>query len=181
MEEKPDGHERRVEPGQSRSLRRVIEAYDRFEQMVVIILSILIALIVFVALIELVRIVVYMIETETLNPLRQETFHLVFGMIMTLLIALEFRHSIVKVALRHESVVQVKTVILIALIALARKFVILDPATGPATIAALALALLALGAVYWLLRVRDEPARRPQGERSGGEGGKPGSLPPGQG
>jgi uncharacterized membrane protein (DUF373 family) len=72
-----------------------------------------------------------------------------------LLIALEFKHSIIKVALRRGSIIQVKTVILIALIALSRKFVILDVETSPATIAALAFALLALGAVYWLMRERD--------------------------
>ena len=47
--------------------------------------------------------------------------------------------------------------ILIALLALSRKFVILDiTATGAATIAALASATLVLGVVYWLLRERDD-------------------------
>lgn len=54
-----------------------------------------------------------------------------FGMIMTLLIAMEFKHSIVRVALRRDSIIQVKTVILIGLIALARKFVILTPRRAP--------------------------------------------------
>jgi uncharacterized membrane protein (DUF373 family) len=81
-------------------------------------------------------------------------------MIMTLLIALEFKHSIIKVALRRDSIVQVKTVILIALIALSRKFVILDVEASPPKIAALAFALLTLGLVYWLMRERDEIAAR---------------------
>jgi uncharacterized membrane protein (DUF373 family) len=136
-------------------LRHVLMAYENFERIVAVVLSLLIAVIVLVALIELVRIVIYMLETETLNPLQQETFHLVFGMIMTLLIALEFKHSIIKVALRNESVVQVRTVILIALLALARKFVILDVHSSPAQIAALAASLLALGAVYGIVRKRD--------------------------
>ncbi len=55
------------------------------------------------------------------------------------------------------SIIQVKTVVLIALIALSRKFVILDSsATGASTIAALAGATLVLGVVYWLLRERDD-------------------------
>jgi len=46
---------------------------------------------------------------------------------------------------------------LIALIALSRKFVILDiDVTSASTIAALAAATLVLGAVYWLLRERDD-------------------------
>ena len=75
---------------------------------------------------------------------------------MTLLIAMEFKHSIVRVALRRDSIIQVKTVILIALIALARKFVILDPDVSPGKVAALAGATLALGATCWLLRERDD-------------------------
>jgi len=76
---------------------------------------------------------------------------------MTLLIAMEFKYSILRVALRRDSIIQVKTVVLIALIAVSRKFVILDTATTEATkIAALAAALLALGGVYWVLHERDE-------------------------
>ncbi len=48
-------------------------------------------------------------------------------MIMTLLIAMEFKHSIVRVALRRDSIIQVKTVILIGLIALAQ---VRDPRPG---------------------------------------------------
>ena len=76
---------------------------------------------------------------------------------MTVLIAMEFKHSIIRVAVRSESIIQVKTVILIAILALGRKFVILDStATGAATIAALASATLVLGVVYRLLRERDD-------------------------
>lgn len=76
---------------------------------------------------------------------------------MTLLIALEFKHSIIRVAMRRESIVQVKTVVLIALLALSRKFVVLDSkVTEAQTIAALAWATLVLGVVYWLLRERDD-------------------------
>lgn len=54
-----------------------------------------------------------------------------------------------------ESIIQVRTVVLIALLALSRKLVILDiTATGAATIAALASATLALGIVFWLLSER---------------------------
>ncbi len=54
---------------------------------------------------------------------------------------------------RKDHVVQVKTVLLIALLALARKFIILDIKTmNPGNLAALALSVLALGVVYWLVR-----------------------------
>jgi uncharacterized membrane protein (DUF373 family) len=104
---------------------------------------------------------------------------------MTLLIALEFKHSIVKVAMRREGVIQVETVILIALIALARKFVVLDKEASPAQVAALALALLALGVVYWLIRERGDrpaPGGRKRLERGKGRGqpAAPGTAPGGQ-
>ena len=92
-----------------------------------------------------------------LDPLDHRVFQALFGMIMTLLIAMEFKHSIIRVALRRESIIQVKSVILVALLALSRKFIILYVyATGAATIAALAVATLVLGIVYWLLRERDD-------------------------
>lgn len=142
----------------------VMTLYERFEHVVALVLSAIIAVIVVVALLQLIRIVFLLLVTQSLNPLEHETFQLVFGMIMTLLIALEFKHSIIKVAFRHESIIQVKTVVLIALIALSRKFVILDPDTSPGKVAALAGALVALGAVYWLMRERDdcEAARKHQ-------------------
>jgi uncharacterized membrane protein (DUF373 family) len=145
---------------QGRRQWAVMTLYERFEQVVALVLGAVIGLIIIVALVQLIRLVVVLLITESLNPLQHETFQLVFGMIMTLLIALEFKHSIIKVALRRDSIIQVKTVILIALIALSRKFVILDVETSPAKIAALAFALLTLGVVYWLMRERDECAAR---------------------
>jgi uncharacterized membrane protein (DUF373 family) len=77
-------------------------------------------------------------------------------MIMTVLIALEFKHSVLAVLKRHHNVVQVRTVILIALLALVRKFIVLDATkVDPMTIIGLAVAAVALGGVYWLVRDKD--------------------------
>ena len=129
---------------------RVMTVYERFEQLVALVLSAVIAVVIVVALIELVEIVVFVLINAPLNPTQSDAFQVVFGMMMILLIALEFKHSIVKVALRRESIIHVKTVILIALLAMARKFVVLDAQASPAKIAAMAGALLALGIVYRL-------------------------------
>ncbi len=101
--------------------------YERFEQVVALVLSAVIAVIIVVSLFQLISIVFTLLVLDAFNPLDHEVFQSVFGMIMTLLIAMEFKHSIVRVALRRDSIIQVKTVVLIALIALSRKFVILDP------------------------------------------------------
>jgi len=131
--------------------------HERFEHVVAFVLSVLIAMVVALALVQLLVRVVPLLATGALDPLDHEVFQGLFGMVMTVLIALEFKHSIVRVAMRRDSIVQVKTVVLIALLALSRKFVILDTATtGPAHVAALAFATLVLGAVYWLLRERDD-------------------------
>ena len=130
--------------------------YERFEQIVALLLSGVIAVVIVISLVQLVRTVYHLLFLEAFNPLEHHVFQTVFGMIMTLLIAMEFKHSIIKVALRRDSIIQVKTVVLIALIALSRKFIILDADASPARIAALAAAALALGAIYWLLRERDD-------------------------
>ena len=135
----------------------LLTAYERFEQIVAIALSLIIAVVIVIALIQLVLRVLPLLIGGAVDVLDYGVFQLLFGTIMTLLIAMEFKHSIIRVALRQESIVQVKTVILIALLALGRKFIILDTAvTGAATIAALAGATLVLGIVYWLLRERDD-------------------------
>lgn len=144
----------------------IMSFYERFEQVVALVLSTVIAVIIVVSLFQLISIVFTLLVLDAFNPLDHKVFQSVFGMIMTLLIAMEFKHSIVRVALRRDSIIQVKTVILIGLIALARKFVVLDPDTSPAKIAALAGATLALGTTYWLLRDRDDRVAEKSGHES---------------
>ena len=135
----------------------VMTFYERFEQVVAIILSFAIAVVVIVALWELVARIGGLLIAGTLDPLDHRGFQNIFGMIMTLLIAMEFKHSIIRVIDRYESIIQVKTVLLIAMLALARKFIIIDTATiGADKLAALAAVILALGAVYWLVRESDQ-------------------------
>jgi uncharacterized membrane protein (DUF373 family) len=131
--------------------------YERFEQIVAIVLSFIIAVVVAIALFQLFHRVLPLLLGGALDLLDHEVFQSLFGAIMTLLIAMEFKHSIIRLALRHESIIQVRTVVLIALLALSRKLIILNiTATGAATIAALAIATLVLGIVYWLLRERED-------------------------
>jgi uncharacterized membrane protein (DUF373 family) len=76
------------------------------------------------------------------------------------IIALEFKRTLVLVTERTESVVQVRAVILIALLAIIRKLIILDISPGDAPqLLALAVATLSLGGVYWLVRDQDSRER----------------------
>jgi uncharacterized membrane protein (DUF373 family) len=77
-------------------------------------------------------------------------------MIFTVIIALEFKKSLLVIAERRDNVVQIRSVVMIALLAICRKVIILDlrePDTSQ--VFALAAAILALGVVYWLIRDSD--------------------------
>ena len=135
---------------------RQAKPYHLFEHLIANVLVLLISFIVIVALYKLGEDVLSLLVSRAFDPLKHETFQTVFGGIMTLLIAMEFKHSILVVTKRHQNIIQVKTVILVSMLALARKFIILDiHAIDAAKIASLSLALVALGSVYWLMRERD--------------------------
>jgi uncharacterized membrane protein (DUF373 family) len=61
-----------------------------------------------------------------LDPLDHGAFQTVFGEILTLLIALEFNHSLQYVVKREQSIIQTKIVLLIALLAIARMLIVFD-------------------------------------------------------
>ncbi|GIX14716.1 MAG: hypothetical protein KatS3mg118_2675 [Paracoccaceae bacterium] len=108
------------------------------------------------ALWSLLREVVVPLVLGAFDPLDHATFQVVFGMIFTVVIALEFKRSLLVAADRSFGILQVRTIVLIALLAIARKFIILDLGeTESAKIAALAGAALALGVVFWLVREQD--------------------------
>ena len=138
--------------------------YERFEQVVILILTGLIALVVVFAVWNLaLKIFHAVLAPQSFDPTDYSVFQAIFGAIFTVIIALEFKRSLLVVAERQESIVQVRTVILIALLAIVRKLIILDLASTDALqLFALAAAILALGAVYWLVRDQDRSIERDQ-------------------
>lgn len=137
----------------------ILTWYQRFESIVAFVLTVVIALIVLVALYRLCMSVVNALVFRAVDPLDHEVFQVVFGEIMTLLIALEFNHTLQYVVTRHQSIIQTKVVLLIALLAIARKFMILDVGvTSPGHLLGLAAITIALGVTYWLMRERDDRA-----------------------
>jgi uncharacterized membrane protein (DUF373 family) len=75
------------------------------------------------------------------------------------IIALEFKKSLLVMAERRDTVVQIRSVVMIALLAICRKVIILDMnETDAGHILAFAAAILALGVVYWLVRDSDQRA-----------------------
>jgi uncharacterized membrane protein (DUF373 family) len=132
--------------------------YQKFEQVCVLMLTTLIATIIALALWNLTLKILLSIWATNFDPTDYGVFQTVFGMIFTVIIALEFKRSLLVVAERRDSVVQVRSVILIALLAVVRKLIILDlSSTDAFHLLALAAAILALGAVYWLVRDQGQP------------------------
>src|SRR5882757_6947384 len=129
--------------------------YDKFEHIVILILTALIAAFIVFAIWNLALKIVLSIASSTFDPTDYAVFQAVFGMIFTVIIALEFKRSLLVVAERQHSVVQVRTVILIAMLAIVRKLLILDVGHATEELFALAAAIIALGAVYWLVRDQD--------------------------
>jgi uncharacterized membrane protein (DUF373 family) len=135
----------------------MLSLFQRFESSVALVLTFLIALVVLVALFRLTVSVLSGLIFGILDPLDPAVFQLIFGEILTLLIALEFNHSLQLVVTREQSIIQTKVVLLIGLLALTRKFIALDlKEVEPGLLFGLAAMALALGAVYWLMRERDD-------------------------
>jgi uncharacterized membrane protein (DUF373 family) len=149
-----------TKPSSWRDLRTqwaLLSYYQRFEGFVALSLTLVIGLVILVALFRLTFSVVAGLLLGVLNPLDHGVFQSVFGEILTVLIALEFNHTLQYVVKREQSIIQTKVVLLIALLAVARKIVVLDlNAADAGQLLALAAVTLALGAAYWLMRERDD-------------------------
>lgn len=112
----------------------LLTAYQRFETGVAFLLTLGIAAVIVVALYRLVIEVVDTLVLRALNPLEHGVFQKVFGDILTVLIALEFNHTLQLVITRERG--------------------------SPASLAALAGLLLSLGVTYWMMRERDDRVRK---------------------
>jgi len=147
---------------QARAEWMLLTLYERFEQVVILILTGLISLVVVFAVWNLaLKIYHAVLAPQGFDPTDYSVFQAIFGAIFTVIIALEFKRSLLVVAERKKSIVQVRTVILIALLAIVRKLIVLDlTSTDALQLFALAAAILALGAVYWLVRDQDRNIER---------------------
>jgi uncharacterized membrane protein (DUF373 family) len=156
----------RDELAAARTQWRSLTIYEKFEQVIVLILTGLIALVIALAVWNLlVKVLASILFSSGFDPTDYGVFQAIFGMIFTVIIALEFKRSLLVLAQRRESIVQVRTVILIALLAIVRKLLILDLThTEALQLFALSTAIVALGGVYWLVRDQDRRPRREEAE-----------------
>jgi uncharacterized membrane protein (DUF373 family) len=148
------------EMAELRTKWQTLSIYEKFEQTVVSVLTLVIAGIVTIATWQLLLHTLNLVESHVVNLADSQVFQSIFGMVLTVLIALEFKHTLLVVRHHRRAIVQVRAVVLIALLALVRRFIILDLyQTTPSVIAALAGAALALGVVFWLVGNYEQAGR----------------------
>jgi uncharacterized membrane protein (DUF373 family) len=131
---------------------REFTSYERFEQVVSRIIMLFVAVVIVYAIvltaIELV--VDFQLGRDFME---QELLQDIFGSILTILILLEFNHSIAEALARRTGIVQVRIVVLIAILVVARKLILLDFKNATIEqLAGIGGIALALGALYWLIR-----------------------------
>lgn len=151
----------RTELGELRLQFAPLTLYQKFEQICVMLLSAVIAVVAAFALAHLVYAVAVSIVANQFDPTDYDVFKMIFGMVFTVIITLEFKRSLLGLAERKGGVVQVRTVILIGILAVVRKLIIIDLSSADTyQLLALAATILALGVVYWLVGEHDERSDR---------------------
>jgi len=93
-----------------------------------------------------------------------------FGLILTVLILLEFNHSVYVALTERSGAIQARILVLITILVIARKLMLMDYSTVEAeTLLGFGGLLLALGGLYWLISNGDQhPPKVPQApERPG--------------
>ena len=130
--------------------------YELFEQAVLLVMATLLVLVVAFATFHLVARVGWLLLTGGLDPADPDVFRALFGMFFTVIIALELRRSFLLVTVNEQSVIRVRSIVLIGMLATVRRLIVLDLKDFDiGETLALAAAILALGIVYWLVRDQD--------------------------
>jgi uncharacterized membrane protein (DUF373 family) len=132
--------------------------YERFERVALRVIQTLLALMTVYAI---VLVIVQVARDAALGPgfMEKAVLQDTFGSILTILILLEFNHSVHVAVSQRTGAVQVRIVVLITVLVIARKLMLLDYATANVqALLGFAALLLALGTLYWLIGSGD--ARR---------------------
>ena len=136
--------------------------FDLFEEGVMLILTLLIVAIAGTSLVHVVVAVWRMLVSSGLNPTSPDVLQSIFGMFFTVLIALEFKHSILVLPdAQPHSMIRMRSVLLIGMLATVRKFIVIDlKEVNVMELLSLSAAILSLGIVYWLVRAPQPAAPR---------------------
>jgi uncharacterized membrane protein (DUF373 family) len=143
---------------QQRRRDRQIEYVIKFERAITSALVVMMAIVVVLATVDLAYIMIRDFLSEPLALLDLHEFLGVFGSFLLVLIGIELLETLRAYA--REAVIRAEVIVLVALIALARKIIILEPKdTSYASMIGTAALLLALGVTYFLVRKTHEIER----------------------
>jgi uncharacterized membrane protein (DUF373 family) len=135
--------------------------YEWFEQIILGIVVFIISLVIVYSLI-LVTITLFNDLMSGIGFVDTGALKDTFGFILTVIILVEFNHSIVLAIRQRSGAIQVRIVVLITIIVLARKLVLLDyAASSVETLLGLAGLALSLGGLYWLISDGEQRRRVP--------------------
>lgn len=126
--------------------------YDQFERVVASFLAILIAAVVLFTCarlaVEVYELIIF--KDDLMDP---KVYLVIFGMILTVLIALEFNHSVIQIVLGKQSIIQLRIIVQIAILAIVRKLILMDLGKASmGTMLGLAALIVALAALYYVTR-----------------------------
>jgi uncharacterized membrane protein (DUF373 family) len=152
----------RTQIAATRARWRPLTIYQKFEDGVIAVLTLVIAFVIVSALWGLIHgVFVETFSGQGFGAFDPGSFQAIFAMIFTVIIALEFQRSLLTLTERRRSIVQVRTVVLIALLAVLRKVILIDLTQSDALLMfGLAATIFALGGVFWLVRDQDRRAAK---------------------
>jgi uncharacterized membrane protein (DUF373 family) len=137
----------------------ISKIFNRFETLITMGIVVLISVMILAAFWGLIIEIYHLILHGASDTLDHKAFQSAFGMIMTLLIAIEFNRTIMLAYIEKGREVIVKTVVLVSILAVSRQFIVFEVETiSPLILIALAVSLLSLGIVYWLMARTPSPS-----------------------
>ncbi|MDY8110645.1 phosphate-starvation-inducible PsiE family protein [Fulvimarina sp. 2208YS6-2-32] len=113
---------------------------------------------------------ILVIFTGLSDPLDYTAFQVLFDRVLVVVIALELAHSIQQMAAGDHRLAQVRTVIVIGVLAVVRKLILLEvETTSGLFLVGLAATILALGLVLYLIGMIDRSERSPSPSQHRGD------------
>jgi len=132
------------------------KGYHWFERLVVTTLGIMVAISIVLTLVQA-GVALWQTVAADNHLIDHDAFIKVFGAFMTVLIAIEFNHTVLPDMTTKSPVVKVRAVLLVAMLALARKVILLDFKEIEYTMMiGLAVLFIGIAATYWGVRREEE-------------------------
>lgn len=143
------------------------KGYNYFEKGVVAFLTILVSISVILTLGQA-AVALYHVVVSGNHLIDHNAFIHVFAAFMTVLIALEFNHTVMADITTKSPIVKVRAVLLVALLALSRKVVLVDfKEVDYTSMIGLAVLIVAVAGAYWFLRPDDLAVSLREGDEQG--------------